>query len=244
MGESTPLWNYAIENDLALLPYISSLNIACGFHAGDPHTMQELVAAALGAGVAIGAHPSFKDPDNFGRSNMSLSPEKVYDLIIYQVGALQAFLQVHGASLHHVKPHGALYNMAAADPVLATAIGKAIKDIDANIILYGLSGSELIRAGEHAGLETASEVFADRTYQDNGALTPRSQPNALITDERLAIAQVLQMVQQGTVNTITGNTIPIMAETICIHSDGLHALAFAQHIQQALKQQGIETKAF
>jgi UPF0271 protein len=244
MGESTHLWNYAIENDLALLPYISSLNIACGFHAGDPHTMQELVAAALDAGVAIGAHPSFNDRDNFGRSNTSLSPEKVYDLIVYQVGALQAFLHVHGASLHHVKPHGALYNMAAADKVLATAICKAIKDLDADIILYGLSGSELIRAAEHAGLETASEVFADRAYENDGSLTPRSQPNALITDESQAIAQVLQMVQQRTVNTITGKTIPITAETICIHSDGLHALAFAQHIQQALKQQGIETKAF
>ena len=244
MGESTHLWNYTIENDLALLPYISSLNIACGFHAGDPHTMQELVAAALDAGVAVGAHPSFYDRDNFGRSNISLSPEKVYELIVYQVGALQAFLQVHGASLHHVKPHGALYNMAAADNILATAICKAIKDLDADIILYGLSGSELIRAAEHAGLETASEVFADRTYQDNGSLTPRIQPDALITDESLAIAQVLQMVQQRTVNTITGKTIPIATETICIHSDGLHALAFAQHINQALKQQGIEIKAF
>lgn len=244
MGESTHLWNYAIENDLALLPCISSLNIACGFHAGDPHTMHELVAAALDAGVAIGAHPSFNDRDNFGRSNRSLSPEKVYDLIVYQVGALQAFLQVHGAVLHHVKPHGALYNMAAADHVLATATCKAIRDIDANIILYGLSGSELIKAAEQAGLNTASEVFADRTYEDDGSLTPRSQPNALITDESLAIAQVLQMVQQGTVTTVTGNTIPIVAETICIHSDGLHALAFAQHIKQALKQQGIGIQAF
>jgi UPF0271 protein len=243
MGESTHLWTYSINKDLALLPYISSLNIACGFHAGDPHTMQELVTAALEAGVAVGAHPSFNDRDNFGRSNLVLSPEKIYDLIIYQVGALQAFLQVHGASLHHVKPHGALYNMAAADEVMATAICRAVKDIDPALVLYGLSGSQLIKAATAVGLRTASEVFADRTYQPDGSLTPRSQPGALIEDDATSMAQVLQMVQQSTVTAVDGHTIPLQTETICVHSDGAHARSFAQHIHHALKQQGIEIKA-
>jgi len=243
MGESTHLWNYSIENDLALLPWISSLNIACGFHAGDPHTMHELVAAALEAGIAIGAHPSFDDRAHFGRQNMSLSPEKIYDLVVYQVGALQSFLQVHGAALHHVKPHGALYNMAAADTVMATAVCKAIKDIDAGLVLYGLSGSELIKAADAVGLSYAGEVFADRTYQPDGSLTPRSQPDALITDEAISIQQVLQMVRAGTVHAATGAVIPIAAQTICIHSDGAHALDFARTIHHALKQEGIEIKA-
>lgn len=242
MGESTPLWPYAIEKDLALLPWISSMNLACGFHAGDPSTMHELVAAALKAGVAIGAHPSYKDPDNFGRSAISLAPEKVYDLIVYQVGALQAFLRVYGASLHHVKPHGALYNRAAADVVLARAICRAVKDLDPNLLLYGLSGSALITAAQEMGLRTASEVFADRTYQDDGSLTPRSAANALIAEERAAMEQVVQMVQQGRVHTVTGHAIAITAETVCIHSDGAQALAFAQRIYHTLKQHGIEIK--
>jgi 5-oxoprolinase (ATP-hydrolysing) subunit A len=242
MGESTHLWHYDIEKDLALLPWISSMNIACGFHAGDPHTMHELVAAALKAGVAIGAHPSYNDRDNFGRSGMVLSPEKVYDLVLYQVGALQAFLQVHATSLHHVKPHGALYNMAAADTVLATAICQAVKDLDENLLLYGLSGSLLISTALDMGLPTASEVFADRTYRNDGSLTPRSEANALIEEDAVAIAQVLQMVQEGIVHTTTGNKVAITAETICIHSDGAHALAFAQQIHHTLKQHGIEIK--
>ncbi len=242
MGESTHLWEYDLEKDLALLPFISSMNIACGFHAGDPHTMHELVAAALKAGVAIGAHPSYQDRDNFGRSNTVLSPEKVYDIMVYQVGALQAFLQVHGTSLHHVKPHGALYNMAAADAVLATAVCQAVKDLDSKLILYGLSGSLLISTALDMGLATASEVFADRTYRDDGSLTPRSESNALIDDPDVCIAQVLQMVEQGTVVTTSKHRLAITAETICIHSDGTQALTFAQQIHHTLKQHGIEIK--
>lgn len=242
MGESTHLWKYDIQNDLKLLPWISSMNLACGFHAGDPQTMHDLVSAALDAGVAVGAHPSFNDRENFGRSNHDLSPEKVYDLVIYQVGALQGFLQLCGASLHHVKPHGALYNMAATDPALAAAICRAVKDFDSDLILYGLSGSELMKEAELVRLEVCNEVFADRTYLPGGLLTPRSRPNALITDEAASVAQVLQMVQQSTVNTLTGETIPIRAETICLHSDGAHALAFAQKIHTTLKEHGIEIR--
>ncbi|AXY74494.1 LamB/YcsF family protein [Paraflavitalea soli] len=243
MGESTHLWPYDIENDIALLPWVSSINIACGFHAGDPFTMHELVAAATEAEIAIGAHVSFMDRDNFGRSNMNLSPEQVYDLVVYQIGALQAFLKLYDATLHHVKPHGALYNMAAADPALADTICRAIKNTDNNMILYGLSGSELITRANAVKLISYSEVFADRTYRDDGSLTPRTEANALIEDEAACIKQVLQMVQQDTVTTTSGKKIPMEAETVCIHSDGAHALAFAKKINQALKKQGIEISA-
>lgn len=243
MGESTHLWHYDIEKDLALFPYLSSINIACGFHAGDPFTMHELVAAAVEADIAIGAHVSFMDRENFGRSHIELSPEKIYDLVIYQIGALQAFLKLYDTTLHHVKPHGALYNMAAADPVLADNICRAVKNTDNNLILYGLSGSELIKRAEAAKLITYSEVFADRTYRDDGSLTPRTEANALIEEESVCIKQVLQMVQQDSVITTSGKKIPIAAETVCIHSDGAHALAFAQRIHHALKQHGIEISA-
>src|SRR5215471_13763940 len=143
MGERTNLWSYSLEKDLSLLKYITSLNLACGFHAGDAHVMHELTDAALHAGVAVGAHPGFPDRENFGRTNMNLSPEKIYDVVLYQIGALEAFLRVMGASLHHVKPHGALYNMAAKDSVLAAAICKAVYDFDENLVFYGLSGSKL-----------------------------------------------------------------------------------------------------
>ncbi len=205
--------------------------------------MHELVAAALKAGIAIGAHPSYQDRDNFGRSQVHLSPEKVYDIVLYQVGAIQAFLHVHGTSLHHVKPHGALYNMAATDPVLATAVCQAVKDLDSKLVLYGLSGSLLISTALDMGLPTASEVFADRTYRDDGSLTPRSEANALIDDPAIGIAQVLQMVEQGIVYTTSNHRLAITAETICIHSDGAHALTIAQQIHHTIKQHGIEIKS-
>ncbi len=239
MGESTPLWDYRIENDLAILPYISSMNLACGFHAGDPHTMHLLVDAALTAGIAIGAHPGFPDRENFGRRSMNLPPEKLYDVILYQIGALQAFLEVKGATLHHVKPHGALYNMAAKDARLAAAISRALFDFDSRLILYGLAGSELIAKARAIGLKTQSEVFADRTYQDDGSLTPRTEAGALIHQTKQAIQQVLQMVEQGTVTTITGKTVSLKAETICIHSDGAGALDLAKNIDQAFTEKGI-----
>jgi 5-oxoprolinase (ATP-hydrolysing) subunit A len=234
MGESTRLWQYSLENDISLLQYINSMNLACGFHAGDPHTMHELVDAALHAGVSVGAHPGFDDKENFGRTDMQLSPEKVYEIVLYQIGALEAFLRVMGTSLHHVKPHGALYNMAAKDAVMAAAICKAVFDFDDTLILYGLSGSKLIAEAETIGLPTRSEVFADRTYQDDGSLTPRSMPNALIESADQSVAQLLQMVKQGTVNSVNGKNIPIKAETVCIHSDGKHALEFARSVHDAL----------
>ncbi|HVK47135.1 MAG TPA: 5-oxoprolinase subunit PxpA [Pseudobacter sp.] len=239
MGESSSLWDYSLERDLSILPYISSVNLACGYHAGDPGTMHAMVEAALKAGVAIGAHPSFPDRENFGRTNMQLSPEQIYDIVLCQLGALNAFLQVNGAILHHVKPHGALYNMAAKDPIMAKAIADAVYDFDGGLILYGLSGSELIETGRHDFLATCSEVFADRTYQDDGSLTPRSHPEAMLHSEEASVTQVLQMVKQQTVQTLSGNTIPVKAETICIHSDGPDAVSFAKAIHNALSNAGI-----
>jgi 5-oxoprolinase (ATP-hydrolysing) subunit A len=239
MGESTSLWQYDIEKDIALLQYISSMNLACGFHAGDAHTMHELVDAALLAGVAIGAHPAFADKENFGRTNRYLPPEKLYDIVLYQIGALSAFLKIQGAVLHHVKPHGALYNMAAKDFLMAEAICKAVKDFDADLILYGLSGSELIQAADAMGLKNCAEVFADRTYQDDASLTPRTADNSMIADAAISLKQVLQMVQKGRVQTASGGEIKIKVQTICIHGDGVHALEFAKTIYESLKQNNI-----
>lgn len=240
MGESTHLWPYHIEKDRLLLSYVSSMNLACGLHAGDAHTMHELVEAAVTAGVAIGAHPAFADRDNFGRTNMQLPPEKIYDLVLYQIGALDAFLTIMNSRLHHVKPHGALYNMAAKDEVMAHAICKAIYDYDPQLLLYGLSGSKLIATATAVGLTTRSEVFADRTYQPDGHLTPRSQPGALIDNTEDALKQVLQMVQKQTVTAVNNKQLPIVAETICIHGDGEHAVEFARAIYELLPINGVK----
>ena len=242
MGESTTLWKYHIEKDVSLLQYLSSVNLACGFHAGDVHTMHALVESALTAGIAVGAHPGFPDRDNFGRTNLSLSPDKLYDIVLYQLGALGAFVKVHGTRLHHVKPHGALYNMAARDRVMADAIGRAVKDYDDRLLLYGLSGSELINAAKAIGLRPRSEVFADRSYMPDGSLTPRGMHNAMIGSEEASIRQVLQMIQQQTVTATDGSLVPIVAETVCIHGDGEHALPFARRIYETLKLHGIETR--
>lgn len=240
MGESTHLWPYDIEKDRLLLSYVSSINLACGYHAGDARTMHELAAAAITAGVAIGAHPGFADRDNFGRTNMSLSPEAIYDLVIYQLGALDAFLKVMHTRLHHVKPHGALYNMAVKDKGMAEAICKAVRDYDPQLILYGLSGSKLIEAANATGLSACSEVFADRTYQDDGHLTPRTHDNALIEDTQQSLQQVLQMVTRRTVTSVSGKEVPIVADTVCVHGDSLHALGFVKEIRAMLTTHDIK----
>ncbi|MGF9908738.1 LamB/YcsF family protein [Brevibacillus porteri] len=241
MGES--FGAYQLGNDQEILSYITSANVACGFHAGDPGTMRKTVQMALEAGVAIGAHPGFADLVGFGRRNMEISPEEAYDLVVYQIGALQAFVRAEGGVMHHVKPHGALYNMAATRPALAESIALAIYKVNPELVLYGLAGSELTRAGEKIGLATAHEVFADRTYQQDGTLTPRSQPNAMITDQQQSLQQVIRMVSEGLVLTQQGVDIPIQADTICIHGDGAHALEFAQGIREALAGAGITIAA-
>lgn len=234
---------YKIGNDEQVFDHITSANIACGFHAGDPHFMNKTVKLAMEKGVAIGAHPGFQDLVGFGRRPMSISPTDVYDLILYQMGALSAFCQVHHVRLSHVKPHGALYNMAAIDIDTAEAIAKAVHDFDSSLLLYGLAGSKLIEAGKKFDLQTVSEVFADRTYQRDGTLTPRSESNALIHDSKTAINQVLQMVKQQTVETVTGEIIPIKADSICVHGDNLQALTFVKELRDALATEKVMVKA-
>lgn len=230
---------YTLGNDAAILDYITSANIACGFHAGDQSTMRKTVQSALKKDVAIGAHPGLQDLIGFGRRQIMVTPEETYDLVVYQVGALWGVTKAAGAELQHVKAHGALYNMAGKDPRLAEAIAEAVYDVDPGLILYGLAGSELIQAGKKLGLSTASEIFADRTYQQDGSLTPRSDSNAFIEKDADAINQVIQMIQHNTVTTEQNTTLPIQADTICLHGDGKYALHFAKKIKQALHQENI-----
>ncbi len=228
--------------DNQLMPLISSANIACGFHAGDTNTIKKTIDLCLIEEVAIGAHPSFKDSINFGRTNMHLEDNELYDLVAEQIELLQRFCRAEGTLLHHVKPHGALYNMAALDENISSIIATVIKELDASLILYGLSGSYLISEAKKIGLQTASEVFADRTYQANGTLTPRSQFNALITNTDDALRQCLQMIEINRVNTVEGISIPIKADTICIHGDGEHAVDFAKAIHQTFNINNIHLK--
>lgn len=237
MGESFGAWT--MGNDEALMQYISSANIACGFHAGDASIMRKTATLAMQKGVAIGAHPGFADLQGFGRRNMALNAQEVYDICVYQIGAMLNVSKAIGARLHHVKPHGALYNMAAKDAAMAQAIAQATKDSHEDLILYGLSGSLLISEAEKIGLRTASEVFADRTYQADGSLTPRTQPNAMIEDTHKAVAQVIRMVKEQTVVSTEGKIVPIKADTICIHGDGPHAVAFAEALNEKLKAEGL-----
>jgi 5-oxoprolinase (ATP-hydrolysing) subunit A len=237
-GESFGVYQLGEEEEI--LRYVTSVNIACGFHAGDPLVMRKTVRMALEKNVAIGAHPGFPDLLGFGRRNIAVTPEEAYAYVVYQIGALAAFVKAEGGTMSHVKPHGALYNMAAKDAALAEAIAKAVYDVDPSLILYGLAGSELIRAGKKIGLRTASEVFADRTYQQDGSLTPRSDPRALIVDEQEAVQQVLAMVKEKRVRSLQGIDVPIEAETVCIHGDGKKAALFAKRLYEALRKEGVD----
>jgi 5-oxoprolinase (ATP-hydrolysing) subunit A len=222
-------------NDEAIMPLVTSANIAFGAHAGDEETARTTILLAKNHGVNIGAHPSFYDRRNFGRTEIETTPQQVYNLITEQLALFRKIVDTAGAELHHVKPHGALYNMAARDTSLAKAIAQAVRDFDADLVLFGLSGSASIIEAERLGLNAWNEVFADRTYQDNGSLTPRSQTGALIEDETGAVAQVIQMIEKGSVTTLSGREIPIVADTVCIHGDGKHAVAFAKKLFQTLK---------
>ena len=241
LGESFGAYKIGMEDKV--LPLVTSANIACGFHAGDPSVMKKTVDLAVKSGAALGAHPGYPDLVGFGRRKMAVSPADVYAMVVYQVGALSAFAKAAGTRLQHVKPHGAMYNMAAKDPALAEAIAQAIYDVDREIILFALAGSESVKAAEKIGLKVASEVFADRSYQEDGSLTPRTQPGAMITDEDASIAQVLSMVLKGQVTTLSGKVIPVKADTICVHGDGEKALLFTQKIRKALQENGVEIAA-
>ncbi len=241
MGES--YGTYRIGNDEAIFPYITSANIACGFHAGDPAVMKRTVRLALKYNVAVGAHPGLPDLQGFGRREMAISAEEAYDLVVYQIGALAAFVQSEGGVLRHVKPHGALYNMAATDEVLAEAIAEAVYNVNPTLVLYGLSGSGLTKAGSRIGLRVAHEVFADRTYQNDGTLTSRKSANALIIDEDVAGTTCLRMVKEGLITAVNGTDIAIRADTICLHGDGEHAAIFAAKIHTLFKEENIGLQA-
>lgn len=232
-----------MPNDSLIMPFISSANVACGYHAGDVQLMEKTVELCLIHKVAIGAHPGFNDKPNFGRIDQHLSENELYDLVSDQLHLLQEICRQHGTQLHHVKPHGALYNMAAKNENISRVLVQATKDFNPHLIFYGLSGSLMIEEAKSLNLSTASEVFADRTYQEDGSLTPRSKPDALIEDSNQAIQQVLQMVKQKTVHTITKREISIDAETICIHGDGKHAVEFSKQMNRVLKESGIIIKA-
>jgi len=238
LGES--FGNYTCGLDAQVIPQISSANIACGFHASDPLVMEKTVALAKEYGVAVGAHPGYPDLVGFGRRNLSVSAAELKAMVQYQIGALRAFCDAQGLVMQHVKPHGAMYNMAAKDRKLADAICQAILEVDSGLILLGLSGSRMLEAAEAMGLPCASEVFADRAYEEDGTLTPRSLPGSVITDEDQAISRVLQMVQEGTVATRSGKTIPIRADSICLHGDGAKAVEFAARIRKELTAAGVE----
>jgi UPF0271 protein len=232
-----------IGNDELIMPFISSANIACGYHAGNKTIMKKTVALCIKHNLTIGAHPSFADKENFGREEIKLTPCEVYDLVVKQINLLDEIVKVAGAELKHVKPHGALYNMAAKNAQLAAVISLAIKDVNPKLVLFGLSGSHLIKEGKNIGLKTASEVFADRTYFDNGSLTPRNIPGALIENVDKSVLQVLQMINEGMVTALSGKKIPIIADTVCIHGDGAHAVEFAKAIHNALIKEGIKIQS-
>ncbi|HWB28057.1 MAG TPA: 5-oxoprolinase subunit PxpA [Chitinophagaceae bacterium] len=222
-------------NDEAIMPYISSANIACGYHAGDETTMRQTIECALQHNVAIGAHPGFDDKKNFGRTEMNLGFSEVYNLVLKQIVLLQKLAATYNTTLHHVKPHGALYNMAAKNVTMAAAIACAVKDAGKTLVLYGLNNSYLISEARKAGLRTANEVFADRRYNNDGSLVARINPAALIENEEEAIKQALNLVVSNTVLSIDWKAVKVEAQTICLHGDGKHAAAFAQKIHEAMK---------
>ncbi|HEX5122554.1 MAG TPA: 5-oxoprolinase subunit PxpA [Rhodanobacteraceae bacterium] len=236
MGESFGAWT--MGQDEAVLAHVTSANIACGFHAGDPLTMRRTVDAAVKRGVAIGAHPSLPDLAGFGRREMRVSADETYAMTLYQIGALAAVARAAGAALHHVKPHGALYNMATRDRALADAIAAAVRDFDRTLILVGLAGSELPRAGENAGLSVAHEAFADRRYEADGSLMARSKAGAVIDDIDAAVAQAIAIASRGETQTTNG-TLRIRADTICVHGDRPDAATFARRLREGLEAAGL-----
>ncbi|UYZ22856.1 LamB/YcsF family protein [Mesobacillus jeotgali] len=238
LGESYGI--FKIGNDSEVLKHITSANIACGYHAGDHNVMMETVKMAKAHGVRIGAHPGFPDLHGFGRREMKMSAEEIYNLIIYQIGALSAIAKARGTRVVHVKPHGALYNIASKDKEIADAVATAVADVDPSLTLFGLAGSSLVKAGKERGLLVAEEVFADRTYQQDGSLTSRTQSNAMIHDPDLAISRVIRMIREGKVESVDGTDIEMKADTICIHGDEPQALHFAVKLKAALRAEGIQ----
>jgi UPF0271 protein len=241
MGESFGAWR--LGADAAVMASITSANIACGFHAGDPGVMRETIRLAAGAGVAVGAHPGFPDLAGFGRREMQVAPRDLEDLVLYQIGALAGIARAAGVSLRHVKPHGALYNMAARDRKLSDAIARAIAGFDSSLVLFGLAGSIMLDAGRELGLSVAAEGFADRTYEPDGSLTPRSRPGAVLHDPAVVARRAVQMVRDRTVTASNRAEIPLEIDTICVHGDTPGAEVSARELRQALTEAGITVRA-
>jgi UPF0271 protein len=239
MGESYGAWKMGA--DAGVMPLISSANIACGFHAGDPATIRKTVRLAVDHGVAIGAHPSLPDLMGFGRRTMRISPQEMYDLVVYQAGAVEAFARAAGAKLHHIKCHGALYNMAAVDEELSEAMVKAAKDL--GVMLYVLSNSKNFAVAKKAGIPVAGEVFADRGYSDDGTLAPRDKPGGMIESKEESLKHALRMVEEGVVVSLSGKRVPVAADTMCLHGDQPGAVEFASHIRKAFTSRGITIAA-
>ena len=240
LGES--FGNYTLGMDEEILKYVSSANVACGWHAGDPMVMEKTIALAKEYGTAVGAHPGFPDLMGFGRRNMAVTPEEAKAYVKYQLGALWAFTESYGLKIQHVKPHGAIYNMAAVDEKLAIAMCEAVYEVDKDIIFMGLAGSKMITVAEKVGLKAASEVFADRAYNDDGTLVSRKLPGSMIKDKDLAIKRVVRMIKEGKVETINGNHIDIKADSVCVHGDNPKALEFVKNIRETLISEGITIK--
>lgn len=238
LGESFGPW--PMGQDAALMDSISSANVACGFHAGDPGTMRATVQLAREKGVAVGAHPGFPDLVGFGRREMKASAAEVEDFVLYQVSALAGIAAAQGVRLQHVKAHGALYNMACKDRALADAIAKAVAAFDRGLILFGLPNSELLRAGQAAGLNVAAEVFADRAYDPDGSLTARSKPGSVIHDTQQVVERAVIMVRDKKVVAIDGSTIALQADTICLHGDTPGAADHARAVRKGLESAGIQ----
>ena len=237
VGES--FGRYTLGDDEGILPHVTSANIACGFHAGDPVIMRRTVRLALRLGVAVGAHPGFPDLGGFGRRELRAGPDEVEAMVLYQVAALAGIVAAEGGRLRHVKPHGALYNMAARDRDLAAAIARGVAAAGPGLILVGLSGSRLLDAGRAAGLRVASEAFADRAYEADGALRSRTLPGAVIGDADAAVARVLQMIRDGAATAATGERVALRADTVCIHGDTRGAASLAAAVRAGLEAAGV-----
>ncbi|WP_430790907.1 5-oxoprolinase subunit PxpA [Virgibacillus flavescens] len=232
-----------LSTDESVMPYITSANVACGAHAGDYNTMDATVKLAKKYGVAVGAHPGYPDREGFGRRELDLSPTEIYRLVVYQIGGLAALCRVNGLEMKHVKPHGALYNLAAKDEEVAESIVKAVYDVNPGLILFGLSGGLLISTGRQMGLQTASEVFADRTYQSNGSLTPRTESAALIVNTDQAVKQVKTLLEEGYIEAVNGRRVMTEANTVCIHGDSKGAEEFARKLSEGLNEAGVDITA-
>ncbi|HEY9110622.1 MAG TPA: 5-oxoprolinase subunit PxpA [Rhodanobacteraceae bacterium] len=241
LGESFGAWR--MGDDAGVMPWITSANIACGFHAGDPGIMHATAALCMQHGVAIGAHTSLPDLQGFGRREMKVTPNEAYAQTLYQLGALHAITRAAGTQVHHVKPHGALYIMAVRDHALAGAIATAVRDFDHRLILVGLAGGALVEAGRDAGLPVQREGFCDRRYRADGSLTPRTEPGAVLEDIEVAVAQAVAIATRGEVVADDGAKVRIEADTLCVHGDRANAAAFAKHLRQALENAGVKISA-